>query len=294
LSCSHTKRQNVFDAQARAVRRADKISLVEMAELAFLIAEVLIRATFLAVEVAVVASSNSSSSSSRSLSPSRSREPAERSSARQAQKPFAALRHEHRAQQFLTTNTEAREAIFGDAEEAPVMFHRDVDSLMMDRLLGPYWPHVVQASWFSNHTICQRCNAVFETTNAEDKCTQGAYHTYTPKLHEVVQRQVEQRMGVVCPPLFLPGVKTARRAVDVKPGPAIERDWLYVDDDGDDPRPVEQLVKDASQFMPPQADEESPNSANLRELAVSPDGAVPVDDADHAMQLERQVRLCYR
>lgn len=159
----------------------------------------------------------------------------------------------------------------------------------MTALLGDYWHATHPVEWFGTHTICQRCNKFFDTTNADDLCDVAGCHTYTPKLHAIVERQVKRRYDRDAPTLFLPGVAERGRAIDVKPAPKLEKEWVFVDEDDDDDDKFEKNSADASQYgVINDADEEAPSSADLRELAISRDGVFEVDD--QAAQFEKQRR----
>ena len=127
--------------------------------------------------------------------------------------------------------------------------------------------------------------------DAGDVCSASAssFHTYTPKLHNVVSNIVLFRYGAAPPPLFLPGVKNKSQDFVVKPPPPLEAEWVSVDDDK---TTLDELVKSqlstTAQYVDDADDVESPQSAELRELAINPAAAEAVAVDDGALQIERQ------
>jgi hypothetical protein len=86
---------------------------------------------------------------------------------------------------------------------------------LMSSLLGHGYERVLDIGYFRNHTLCQRCTRLFATDDPSDLC-QGAYHTYTPKLHKIMVKSVERAYGKRPPELFLPGVSTKLKGIYIK------------------------------------------------------------------------------
>merc|ERR1712146_883286 len=103
----------------------------------------------------------------------------------------------------------------------------------MKELLGNGWPRRVPHSYFSNHTICQRCSRFFSTTDPADRCseTTTGYHTYTKKLHTIVERQYKHATGKKAPPLHLPGASAKRRngTARIAPPEPLEKEWVMME-----------------------------------------------------------------
>lgn len=150
--------------------------------------------------------------------------------------------------------------------------HNDAkERLLMNQLLGEGWERTPgRLEYFKTHTLCQRCNRMFDTTNPKDVCiSESRCHTYTPKLHAIIARQVGLHIGRSCPKLFLPGLRQGG-AITVKPPPLLEEDWLFCEDDSK--ASLADAQKSTAQFLPADQVEASVNEPDLREVAVLPDG----------------------
>lgn len=104
------------------------------------------------------------------------------------------------------------------------------ESQLMDRLLRPGWQNRIQLQWFATHTICQRCERFFDTTNPKDHCGSQPFHTFTPVLDNMVRRIVLREYGKPAPELFLPGRPFYRQVREVRPPPPLENDWVLMDE----------------------------------------------------------------
>lgn len=109
------------------------------------------------------------------------------------------------------------------------------ESELMERLLGPGWQQRIKWEWFATHTICQRCERFFDTTDAKDRCSaERPFHTFTPVLDNVVRRVVTQAYGKRAPACFLPGNPFYAAVREVKPPQPLETDWVLMDENDND------------------------------------------------------------
>ena len=72
--------------------------------------------------------------------------------------------------------------------------------------MGNGWSIGIDAKYFRTHTVCQRCDSLFDTTDPDDKCRGNYYHTFTPKLHRIICLAAEKRFGKKPPKLFIPNI----------------------------------------------------------------------------------------
>jgi hypothetical protein len=108
------------------------------------------------------------------------------------------------------------------------------ENALMERLLRPGWQQRIALQWFATHTICQRCERFFDTTNPKDGCENHPYHTFTPVLDNTVRRVVSREYGKQAPELFLPGRPFYRQVREVRPPQPLESDWVLMGENDND------------------------------------------------------------